>query len=89
MLLLLLLLLLQESKAASELADKVLGDVQRSSNDMAQLNSWLQVCSSSLWSVWSCKPGVTRLLAWRTPRAQQPACSSGLLPSIMFGLLLW
>ncbi|WIA16070.1 hypothetical protein OEZ85_012795 [Tetradesmus obliquus] len=31
-----------ESKAASELADKVLGDVQRSSNDMAQLNSWLQ-----------------------------------------------
>jgi hypothetical protein len=39
----LLCLLLQESKAASELADKVLGDVQRSSNDMAQLNSWLQV----------------------------------------------
>jgi hypothetical protein len=43
LLLALLRLLLQESKAASELADKVLGDVQRSSNDMAQLNSWLQV----------------------------------------------
>jgi hypothetical protein len=39
----LMCLLLQESKAASELADKALGDVQRSSNDMAQLNSWLQV----------------------------------------------
>jgi hypothetical protein len=41
-------MLLQESKAASELADKVLGDVQRSSNDMAQLNSWLQVRSVCL-----------------------------------------
>lgn len=34
---------LQESKAASDLTEKVLSDVQRSSNDLAQLNNWLQV----------------------------------------------
>lgn len=40
---------LQESKAAQELADKVLSDVQRSSTDMAELNAWLQVrCSASV-----------------------------------------
>jgi hypothetical protein len=38
---------LQESKAASELADRVLSDVQRSTNDMAQLNKWLQVAHHS------------------------------------------
>lgn len=33
----------QESKAASKLTDQVLSDVQRSSNDLSKLNSWLQV----------------------------------------------